>query len=299
MEKTMIIRTEDGQDIFATAFLPTSQPKAVAVIGSATAVARKYYADFARYLHEAGYAVYTFDYRGIGQSRPRSLRGYEARMHEWGMYDLEAVLKQVRRNHPDKKLVYIGHSIGGQIVNLAPESAHIDRLVIIGSQLTYWKLWPLKSQIWFLFLFGVAMPLLSKLLGYYPGKRLGLTKDLPKGVALEWSKWIFSKDGLYSHFPDQIARQLNVPVLAYSFSDDPIAPRKAVEGLLSRFAQASITWRHLHPPHLGLKAIGHFGFFRKKFREILWPNILDWLEQKEQTLWIKTDKDVFAWPVAG
>ena len=45
---------------------------------------------FAAYLHAAGCEVLTYDYRGIGGSRPaRLLRGFRAGWIEWGSLDFE------------------------------------------------------------------------------------------------------------------------------------------------------------------------------------------------------------------
>src|SRR5579883_2471388 len=66
------IRATDGQRLAASVFQPT-RPRAGApavVVNSATGVRRDYYAPFARFLAERGYTVVTYDYRGIGGSRP-------------------------------------------------------------------------------------------------------------------------------------------------------------------------------------------------------------------------------------
>ena len=81
----------------ATLALHTYRPGAggttvgAVVIGAATGVRQDYCRPFAEWLATQGYAVMTFDYRGMGDSRApaQSLRGFEADLLSWVRdYDL-------------------------------------------------------------------------------------------------------------------------------------------------------------------------------------------------------------------
>ena len=85
------------------------------VLSGATGVSRRFYTDFAAFLAAAGYRVLTFDFRGIGDSRPRSLRGFAASMRNWGELDLAGVLGWCADRHPRAPLLLVGHSAGGQM----------------------------------------------------------------------------------------------------------------------------------------------------------------------------------------
>ena len=52
---------------------------------------------FACFLQRQGFGVVTFDYRGIGDSRPPSLKGCSAQMHEWGQQDIAGVLHWIEQ----------------------------------------------------------------------------------------------------------------------------------------------------------------------------------------------------------
>jgi predicted alpha/beta hydrolase len=71
--------------------------------------------------------------------------------------------------------------------------------------------------------------------------------------------------------------RLEAPIFAYSFADDPLAPPNAVEALLSLYRRARATHRHVAASDVGLRAIGHFGFFRAAQRDRLWAEARDWL----------------------
>ena len=83
------IPATDGFPLSATIFQGPNRHWTV--INSATGVKRAYYHKFAAFLAGKGWSVVIYDYRGIGGSRPKSLRGFEARMRDWGQKDFNGV----------------------------------------------------------------------------------------------------------------------------------------------------------------------------------------------------------------
>jgi predicted alpha/beta hydrolase len=73
----------DGYELAATAFVPSRPLRAAVVLNSATAVPRRIYRGFATYLAQRDFAVLTYDYRGVADSRPPKLAGFPARMRDW------------------------------------------------------------------------------------------------------------------------------------------------------------------------------------------------------------------------
>src|SRR5262245_43703141 len=98
VEDTTIV-ARDGYALAATPFQPP-RPWRAALISPATAVPRKIYRGFATFLAENGFAVLTYDYRGIGDSRPASLRGFRARMRDWAALDVRAAIDHAQRRFP-------------------------------------------------------------------------------------------------------------------------------------------------------------------------------------------------------
>ena len=88
----LVFEAADGRPLAATVLEPRRVEGAV-VIASATGVPRRIYEGVAGCLADAGLAVLTFDYRGIGGSRQGGpLRHEPARMQDWGRLDLEGAL---------------------------------------------------------------------------------------------------------------------------------------------------------------------------------------------------------------
>ncbi len=52
------------------------------------------------------------------------------------------------------------------------------------------------------------------------------------------------------------------------------APNAADARLLTLYSSSEITHRHIQPRDVGVRAIGHFGFFRQRVRETLWAEAI-------------------------
>jgi predicted alpha/beta hydrolase len=280
---TLRIPALDRFELAATLYEPGgADNRSVVLINSATAVRREYYDGFARFLAAEGFTVLTYDYRGIGGSRPRRLAGFRARMRQWGEQDLAGALDWITDHLRPKRLLVAGHSVGGQIVGLAGNNHRIHALMMVASQSGWWGHWPVPSR-YRIALTWYMIPLVTRVYGYLPG-RFGTKEDLPAGVAREWARWgrrrsyLMESETLRAGF-----QRLRIPLLAYSFTDDDYAPRPAVEGLLDFYSEADVYHRHIAPRDIGASAIGHFGFFRDKFRETLWRDAAAWLHRQTLT----------------
>ena len=106
----------------------------VVIINAATSVRCRHYSRFADYLCAHGFDVMTFDYRGIGESRPESLKGLKASWSDWGALDFEAMLKRAQREFPGQPIDVVAHSFGGCAAGLGASGHLIRRLVTVGAQ---------------------------------------------------------------------------------------------------------------------------------------------------------------------
>ena len=281
---------KDGYSLGGTLFLPRGAKRHAVLISSATAVPRQIYKGFASYLAGRGSAVLTYDYRGTGDSRqkspvgynkPKSLAGFQASMSDWAALDAAAAVTWMRDRYSGLPLGYVGHSFGGQGLGLLPNNTEIARALLIASQAGYWGLMtsPERYRVYALLNF-VGVPL-TRLLGYAPG-RMGLGLDLPKGVFLQWVRWVMSKRYM---FDDPTLEALaNFPnyrgaLRALCISDDPWATRPAVDLLCSGFTSITPDIDTITPSDVGVARIGHFGFFRSQHRDMLWRGAAEWLEE--------------------
>jgi predicted alpha/beta hydrolase len=268
------ITTEDGFVLGARSYAPAAggRPLAVAVLHGGTAVPQTFYARFAGYLAAAGLQVITYDYRGVGASRPRSLRGFRARMQDWATDARAALALAAEAGVP---VLWIGHSFGGQLLGLLPEARSCAAAILIASQLGYAGDWPARLQPRIRLFWHLLVPALTGALGYYPGRAF-LGEDLPAGVARQWRRWALDPSYYLSEQPAARERlaSFDRPTLFYSFTDDDFAPARPVQTLLSLLPSAQLIHRRLSPQSLGTPAVGHFGAFRPRVALTLWQEVL-------------------------
>ena len=272
-----VIPARDGFELAGTVYRGGAQTRHVVVINSATAVPRKFYRHFAAALAHAGFDVVTYDYRGTGDSRPGSLKGFEATVSDWGLLDMAGVVDRARGELGAEKLLMIGHSVGGQVTGLLDNSSAIDGMLTVSAQSGYWRLQG-AEQKWFAgFNVSITLPLLVKLFGYMPWSWIGSAEDLPAGVALQWSNWCRNPEYLLGDdsLPLERFATFNAPVLAYSIDDDKWGTRRAVDAMMS--AYPNVERRTIDPARYGIRTLGHFGYFRPVARDT-WPEGIEWLK---------------------
>jgi predicted alpha/beta hydrolase len=267
----------DGYRLAGTLFLPEGTPRAAVAIHAATGVPQQYYARFAAYLATHGLSVLTFDYRGIGASRRGGLRGFPARMRDWADLDGGGALDHLRRFMPGRRPLAVGHSFGGNGFGVISGVEHYAAALFVGVQSGYWRHWSGAGRAGMWLLTHLLLPGVSPAVGYFPARLLGQGEDLPAGVALEWASWCrhpeyaagaLGADG-YARFAGTIR--------SYWITDDRYAPRPAAEAALRLFPSARAELRPVSPADVGVRRIGHFGFFREQFRDSLWREAADWL----------------------
>ncbi|PPK35812.1 alpha/beta hydrolase [Pseudomonas laurylsulfatiphila] len=263
----------------------TARP--IVIINAATSVRCRHYSRFADYLFDHGFDVITYDYRGIGESRPASLKGLKASWTDWGALDFEAMLKRAQREFPGQPIDVVGHSFGGCAAGLGASGHLIRRLVTVGAQFAYWRDYA-PAHRWRMFgKWHVLMPLVTMIYGYFPGKRLGWLEDTPAGVVRDWSLSTAryekrSSGRAISTTSGQLPfADVTAQTLAISISDDPYGTVPAIERLLSYFTGSTNAHLRIHPEDIGEEEVGHFAFFRSPYQATLWPIALAWLQNGE------------------
>lgn len=276
------VTTDDSHRLAVTHFAAEGSCKASVLIVGAMGVRQDFYAPFARHLAMQGFAVTAFDYRGMGYSRNGSLRDLDADILTWAEHDVPTMLKEARRLNPDKPLYMVAHSLGGQILGLVPGREQVDAMFTVASGTGYYKhnkSMPLRVR----FLWYFAMPFYTWLFGYFPGKKLKKVGDLPRGVALQWTRWCKHPDYIVDDqgLPMREGHaNLNMPIFGLSFEDDEFIPKPAIDQLHGFYRNARVERRHMEPREVGARRIGHFGFFSESFGDRLWPLASAWLTQR-------------------
>lgn len=273
------IQAADGQRLAARCFRPQGQARRVVLIAAAMGVPQSFYEDFARWLASQGVAAFTFDYRGMGLSAPPSLRGFHASISDWAQRDLPAVIAAAEEAFPGVPMSYIGHSLGGQIFGLVPGGERFERVLTVACGSGYRHLLARPLRRWVPLLWHVVAPVALKLAGYFPGRRLKVVGDLPRGVMLQWRRWCLDPDyvGVEGAAVRERYAQVVQPITTLIFPDDELASAEGVHKLHALYARAPVTFETIEPRAHGLRRLGHFGFFNPRAAASVWPRALSWI----------------------
>ncbi|GAA6153969.1 alpha/beta hydrolase family protein [Pseudoteredinibacter isoporae] len=252
-------------------------PKAVVIFASALGVSQQYYQRLAGYLCQRGYDCLSFDYRGTGEQD--AVLASDAAIEHWGQRDIEAIIQQaLSTNLP---VHFIGHSIGGQLLGLAPSSSKLSSILFVAASAPYWKRWTGAERLKLLLLGYVFIPLLGALKDPFPISALGLGNiRMPSRFIKRWAQWMREPDYLLSpefKLDRDGYENIQCRLWALGFSDDALAPEVNIRHLTGFFTQAQVSLDILNPAEEGLPAIGHNGLFHQRSEATLWPKVLDYL----------------------
>ena len=269
----------DGYRLAGTLYRPQTPNRRAVLFQAAAGVKQEFYGKFADYLATRGFAALTFDYRGIGRSKPSSLRGFSARMRDWVDKDIAGALDYLGRATHGARLIGIGHSFGGQAFGGVPGNERYVAAMTVGSQSGYWKHWRGSARAGMWFLTHMLLPGVSRLYGYFPSRLFRQGEDLPAGVAAEWASWCRHPGYIVGALGAQESyARFSAPIRAYAIGDDAYAPLTAVEAFLEFYPSAPRKLEKVEPAAVGGGSIGHFGFFRERFKDSLWQQAADWME---------------------
>ena len=274
------LKAHDGHALTGYRFAPNGVPTASVVFGPAMAVPQAFYAAFATFLARQGYAVWTFDYRGTGESLKGSMRGVKADLSDWLKLDYDAVLHAAGAGGAPVYLV--GHSLGGQVAPLLPSREKIAGLIniAVGSGSLRHNVPSLRRKA--PLMWHVMAPILCPLFGYFPGAKIGVIGDLPTGAMFQWRRWCLTPDYILTGEPGarEAYASADYPVLALTFADDELLLEQGSRMLHDAYVRRPADYRVIRAQEHGHKRVGHFGFFKPQSEATLWPMVTNWLEQQ-------------------
>lgn len=245
---------------------PIQPPQGGVIVAPAMATPSRFYSDFSSWLAESGFVTYSFDYQGYGASALTPLRDVRADLFNWSK-DVRTVQEWVSDDLGDLPLTWVGHSLGGQLLPFTNPS-ELRSAIIVASGTGYWghaegmhRL--LAPALWF-----AIAPALTRLYGYYPGRRFKILGDLPAPAMRQWTTWCKHPDYLLGPSPEFREKfdAFSTPLTSLSFTDDETMSASATAHLLSLFSGTTVTDLRLTPESMGATRVGHMGFFQERNR---------------------------------
>ncbi len=279
--KEIIIEAKDGFELKALLYSNENNlPKGIIVCSAGTCIPQVFYSKIAHWLAAQDFDVLTYDYRGVGLSRPRGLKGFKGGISDWARLDMEGIFAWVEKNYKQSPKYLLAHSMGGQIMGLASGIKIFDKIVTVASSYGNYQFYSPKFRKQAAKL-RYMIPLLNWYYGYLPSKIGGdsFGEDWSADVAREWLEW-----GKYKLSFSEIAKmkgwdsyfqEMDMPIRAYFIADDIIATEATIPYYQKDFQSAGL---EIHRLNEDLKSkIGHFGFFTGRCELIVWQEMLDWM----------------------
>lgn len=272
-----------GPPLAARLYGDAAHARSAVLLAGALGVPMSYYADFAQWLAREGHLVLCYDYRGYGASRAGvPLSQVRADLHDWAR-DTDAALLALAEQAPGRPLYLIGHSLGAQLPGLLAHRQRLAGLVCVAAGSGHWRFNPAPLRHVMPAFWHALVPLLTALFGYYPGRRLRLVDDLPRGVVLQWRRWCLHPHyhlGVEGTALREAFAALRFPVTALSIDDDAMMSAEGTRALLGWYTGARRSHEQVRPAPG--ERIGHLGFFRRRFAATHWLRITRALAAFEQ-----------------
>ena len=262
-EREIEVDVGDGSTFGATIFEPKQDHGGQVILcGPAMGVRATFYRPLAEAWRDLGHPAVTYDLRGIGTSSVRAGRRVDFGYREVVEVDLPAILAAVQREFPGRSIVFLGHSLSGQLACLHasrwPES--FERILLVATCSVYYKPWGLG--LWF---FLHMARFFAAVLGHFPGGFVGFAGREARTLVRDWSRQGFH--GAYRlagtdfDYESSLGKSAT-PVHAVHFSDDKLAPLEAVEHLLDKMPAESTSRDCIEPSDFGVAELGHFGWIK-------------------------------------
>lgn len=267
----------DGYRLGALHYPPAGLPKARLIVAGATGVPQRFYGHFGAFAARQGIAVWTLDYRGVGQSRPPSLRDFRMDYLDWARLDLAALLDHVAAQGSGP-IWMVGHSYGGHAFGLLPGHERVAQLATFGTGAGWHGWMPPLERLRVVLMWRVFGPIVVRLKGYLAWSALGMGEDLPRDLFVQWRRWCqwphyFFDDPELPGLAAQFAR-VRTPIRAINAIDDAWATPASRDAFMQAYCNASVERITIDPRDYGLDSIGHIGYFRPRASR-LWQETLD------------------------
>ena len=275
------VEVDDGYRMPLRKFEPESDAKAAFVFMPALGVRARYYQKFAESLASHGVHTTIMELRGQGESSLRASHRDDWGYKELALTDFPAAIAWAREQCPDVPVYIGGHSLGGQlaVVYMSQYAGSVDGAALIACSSPHYAYFP-ATQRRYVRVASVIAPILTRTLGYFPGKQLGFGGREARTQMDDWNQTAkydrYHIKGVDADVEADI-RRIESPVITLTMGDDTMAPLTAVEAIYSRLTSADHEHEIISSEELGAKA-DHFKW--AKAPEAVTKRIAGWIDRR-------------------
>ena len=221
---------------------------------------------------QAGFGIAIMNLRGEGLLNKKQLISDGNFGYIELLKDIDDVITLITHKFPDKRIVTLGHSLGGQLGCLysCHKNDSVLASVVIAAGNVGYHSWTGMDRVKTFFVtqfFGI----ISRLMGWFPGKKLGFGGNQPQNIMIDWSR--NARTGLYNLINQQInyetvRKDVKSHFLGIVIANDFFAPYASTKSLLDKFPLSN-------KDIISLKA--------ECFKKIT-PNHFSWLKESDPAI---------------
>ncbi|MDX2048827.1 MAG: alpha/beta hydrolase [Chitinophagaceae bacterium] len=261
-------------------------PKAVVQFNCGTGTNKELYKSFLTFLTNNGYICCLWDYRGGGDSATKGLANCNFTFSDYGIKDMTAIKNYLHNRFINLPFLMAAHSAGGQQIGFMEDLEGVKGVINFAVSSGYYRnmLFAYRMKAYFFFYFFSPISVLFS--GFVKAKPFALMENLPKNVVYEWRDWLEKENYFFDekYYGNTVPRgqfkNFKFPIHTYFSVDDPISNEANTKAFWKNIeGEKEITFTKLIPEKLGLKRIGHFGFFKRIMEDKLWNDVLKKMDE--------------------
>lgn len=246
----------------------TGRAAPLVLIAPAMAIGSGYYGPLVEEFQRHGWQARALGRRGFERGRPRAGRDVDWTYHD-EIVDVAGAVAAARQEHPQRPVLLLGHSLGGQLaagheLNHAPA----DGVITVGSAIPYyphfgWGGVPLAVMA------AAVVPLATAIFGYLPKPVFG--GPGARSLMREWARMV-----LTGNPPFGVDGRIDTPALVISLAGDEYSPLRTVDDFAERlFAPEVVTRWHYRDDEVPAGASNdHITWVRSP--ELVVDRVLSW-----------------------
>ena len=255
-QRIIPVRASDGHEFELIDVGPTDGPAVLMLPGMG--ISARNLIPLGQALEPLGVRLLIHEWRGNGSSSIRARRGVD-----WGYdalldLDLPAAL-DAAYDAAGSDVTVAGHSLGSQLACLlaAHHPNRVERLLLIAGGSPYWRCYPPLTGLALLGMLHL-LPAIGRVVGYYPGRRLGFAGTEARQLMMDWART--GRTGRYAwgrplRDEEPTLAELTVPVHVIAMEHDGFVPRASTDWLLSKLPACPVSraCAGMGEPALGLR----------------------------------------------
>lgn len=260
-QRVIPVRASDGHEFELIDIGPTDGPVILMLPGMG--ISARNLIPLGLALEPLGVRLLVHEWRGNGSSSIRARRGVD-----WGYdtlldVDLPASL-DAAVNASSSRVSVAGHSLGSQLACLlaAHHPERVERLLLIAGGSPYWRCYPTLTGLGLLGMLQL-LPMLGRIFGYYPGRRLGFAGTEARQLMIDWART--GRTGRYAwgkplrdEEPALAALAKRVHVIA--MEHDGFVPEASTDWLLGKLPGCTVSRETLTGADAEVDRIDHFSW---------------------------------------